>query len=556
MLRGWANRPECKRTRGKILRHRRLRLRRDAHANIDLWRRWRKISRAFACTPVCSPSRVTYLTGAIPSRHGVQDWLLPEDSYGPTTRNWYEGLTPYSEILANNGYNPRHVRQVAHGRDDKAQAGFSYWATVPGGGGPYRGMNFVIDGESRAMPGFKPTSSAIARSTSCRARRPKIRSTFSSLSTRLTLPTITSPKSIANGLKAPKFSCFPRTPMNPWQNRDLAGMHNDVKSMHAYSALIAGVDHNVGRIVKRLEAMGVRDNTLVIFTADQGWNAATTESGAKATARSPSICTRVAARPMIWNHPGAIRAGQTLSPMISSTITSRRFSITSPSPRPPGKRPGRSYAGFLRGARPQWRNRLYFEYEYVRGIRTENLKYIERTREWPSELFDLESDPGETRNAINDPRHKKQLEALRAELKAFFKKTARRRLRIGAPQRSRTCRNISPCRSVAYALVRAASRLISTPVSSIDTSVDAARTSAYATRDFSGHKMSTLCAGTVACPLIECCAWIRSSTTFPRAVFRTPGTKSSPNFPNPWRRFCIRNAENPLARTISRRCFR
>jgi arylsulfatase A-like enzyme len=90
-------------------------------------------------------------------------------------------------------------------------------------------------------------------------------------------------------------------------------------------------------------------------------------------------------------------------------------------PAPAGKRPGRSYAGFLRGARPQWRNRLYFEYEYVRGIRTENLKYIERTKEWPSELFDLESDPGETRNAINDPRHKKQLEALRAELKAFFK---------------------------------------------------------------------------------------------------------------------------------------
>lgn len=31
--------------------------------------------------------------------------------------------------------------------------------------------------------------------------------------------------------------------------------------------------------------------------------------------------------------------------------------------------------------RPQWRNRLYSEYEYVRGLRTENLKYIERTKE-------------------------------------------------------------------------------------------------------------------------------------------------------------------------------
>jgi len=36
-----------------------------------------KFTRAFACTPVCSPSRMTYMTGRIPSTHGVQDWLRP-----------------------------------------------------------------------------------------------------------------------------------------------------------------------------------------------------------------------------------------------------------------------------------------------------------------------------------------------------------------------------------------------------------------------------------------------------------------------------------------------
>ncbi len=126
--------------------------------------------------------------------------------------------------------------------------------------------------------------------------------------------------------------------------------------------------------------------------------------------------------PMIWNHPGHIRAGQILDPMVSSydyfpTILDY-LGIEAP---PDKRRPGRSYAGFLRGAHPQWRNRLYFEYSYVRGIRTENLKYVERTKEWPSELFDLEADPGETRNRLNDPRHKKQLETLRKDLSGFFK---------------------------------------------------------------------------------------------------------------------------------------
>jgi arylsulfatase A-like enzyme len=91
-----------------------------------------------------------------------------------------------------------------------------------------------------------------------------------------------------------------------------------------------------------------------------------------------------------------------------------------PVPHEKVKRPGRSYAPFLRGESPAWRNRLYFEYEYVRGIRTENLKYIERTQKWPSELFDLEADPGERRNAIDDPKHQRELDALRRDMHDFF----------------------------------------------------------------------------------------------------------------------------------------
>ena len=89
-------------------------------------------------------------------------------------------------------------------------------------------------------------------------------------------------------------------------------------------------------------------------------------------------------------------------------------------------RVGRSYAPFLAGKTPQWRTRLFHEYEYVRGVRTENLKYVERTKEWPSELFDLEADPGETSNKIDDPAYSRQLQALRKDLREFYQ-------RAGAP---------------------------------------------------------------------------------------------------------------------------
>jgi arylsulfatase A-like enzyme len=91
-------------------------------------------------------------------------------------------------------------------------------------------------------------------------------------------------------------------------------------------------------------------------------------------------------------------------------------------PAPPDpKRVGRSYSAFLRGQNPAWRDRLYYEYGYVRALRTETLKYVERTKEWPSEFFDLESDPGETRNVIEDPKYRRQVETLRSDLARFFK---------------------------------------------------------------------------------------------------------------------------------------
>ena len=381
-----------------------------------------KFTRAYACTPVCSPSRLTYMTGRLPSTHTVEDWLRPVDSFGDKSRMWLDGQTTNAEILAKNGYRLGMSGKWHMGHDEKAQFGFSYWATVPGGGGTYKNPEFVKNGERFTYEGFKTDAVgdyAVEFIDQQSADQPfYLLVPFYAPHT----PLDYQPDQYREPYKDSQFSCFPKTERHPWQNNGLKNHHGNKSSMLGYSALITAADHQVGRVLKKLEEKGLRDNTLVVFTADQGWNAGHHGVWGKGNGTWPFNMYEESIRvPMIWNHPARIKPGQTLTPMVSSydyfpTILDY-LGVQAPADR---KRIGRSYAGFLTGRNPRWNNRLYFEYSMVRAVRTETMKYIERTKEWESELYDLEHDPGETKNLINSPDHRKQRETLKADLGRFF----------------------------------------------------------------------------------------------------------------------------------------
>ena len=380
-----------------------------------------RFTRAYACTPVCSPSRMSYLTGAVPSQHGVQDWLVPEDSFGPHTQRFLDGHLAYSEILAKHGYTLGMCGKWHMGDDTRSQRGFTYWHTVPGGGGTYRDPEFVTNGTRRRLFGYKDdlvADGALDFLDRVKDRPFYLLVPFYGPHT----PYDFQPERYREPYRNTEFSCFPDEEMHPWQNAGLAQHHGKRESKLAYSALITGVDYNVGRILHRLERLKLRENTLVIFTADQGWNAGHHGVWGKGNGTVPFNLYEESIRvPMIWNYPGHIRGGHVVTPMVSSydffpTILDY---LGLPAHRNP-RLPGRSYADFLRGRSPNWPNRLYFEYSYMRGLRTETMKYIERTKGWPSELFDLEADPGETENVIAESDYAKVLAGLRADLGRFF----------------------------------------------------------------------------------------------------------------------------------------
>jgi choline-sulfatase len=391
-----------------------------------------RFTRAYACTPVCSASRMTYLTGKLPSHHGVQDWLMGDDSVGPKARPFLKGQTAFSDVLASNGYTVGLTGKWHMGGDEHAQAGFSYWATVPGAGGTYKDPVFVKNGQQVPTKGYKTNYVGDYALEFIEQNHQKPFCLYCPFYAPH-VPYDYQPEDFRRYYNNSSFPCFPNEPIHPWHTRTIMGNNrfpmlddfNNRESKLSYSALVTGMDYNIGRILRRLEELGIRENTVIVFSADQGHNCGHHGIWGKGNATVPINMYDTSLHvPLIWNHPGRIPARQTPTPMVSSydffpTLLDYLGIQAAPEPH----RVGRSYARFLRGESPAWHNELYFEYQYVRGIRTENMKYVERTEEWPSELFDLETDPGERQNVIDDKRHAAQLTALRARLTDFFQKT-------------------------------------------------------------------------------------------------------------------------------------
>lgn len=383
-----------------------------------------RFTEAFAATPVCSPSRMTYMTGSMPSTHSVQDWLQPVDAFGPGSREYLAGFTTWSDALAAAGYRLGMTGKWHMGHDDRAQHGFSEWATVPGGGGTYLNAEFVHNGEKKRVGRFKTDAVGdFAVNFLNQQRRGQPFGLFVPFYAPHTPYDIVPPEYSAP-YRDSTFPDYPDTPRRATQNPAYYGHFHSRTSRMGYSSLITAADANIGRIVARLEELGLRDDTLIVMTADQGWNAGQHGVWGKGNGTLPFNMLEGSLRvPMIWNHAGRIRAGSSCGEMVSSydflpTLVEYLGVAIAADPR----RVGQSYAGLLRGgAASARRTRLLFEYAYVRALRTRNLKYVERAEGHGGELYDLEADPGETRNLWNDEAYRKQRAEFRKELAESFR---------------------------------------------------------------------------------------------------------------------------------------
>ncbi len=372
-----------------------------------------RLTRAFAATPVCSPSRATFFTGKMPCQHGIQDWIQNEN-VGERATRFLDGQTAFTQLLARQGYQVGLSGKWHMGASATPQQGFSFWFALPTGGVPktYQDAEMIWQGRQQVYPGYITdviTDQALAFIEQS-GRDPFF--CYVAYNAPHTPFAGTPEKYLARYRDSP-LKTFPDEPLNPLQTGLGRANHRRRDSMIAYYAMITAVDENVGRIVRRLDELGLRENTAIVFAGDQGFMCGHHGLWGKGNASWPfNMYEESILMPMIWNHPGRIPAGRVIDAMVNNYD----FGATVLDYAGVRGGEGNSYAPLLQGRKKPWRNVVYGEYQYTRMIRTERWKYVHRTEGFPSELYDLKTDPGERRNLLGNRRGKE----LQADLDRWF----------------------------------------------------------------------------------------------------------------------------------------
>ncbi len=193
-----------------------------------------------------------------------------------------------------------------------------------------------------------------------------------------------------------------------------------------YLRVIRGVDDGVGRLLAYLERTGLDENTIVIYTSDQGFFLGENGWFDKRWMYEESFRT-----PLIVRWPGVVDAGSTNDDLVQN-IDFGPTMLEMAGVDVPDRMQGRSLVPLLRGETPSdWRDALYYQYfEYpavhsVRrhyGIRTKRYKLIHYFREGEWELFDLKKDPKELNSVYDDPEYADVRRRLKKRLDQLQKK--------------------------------------------------------------------------------------------------------------------------------------
>lgn len=200
-----------------------------------------------------------------------------------------------------------------------------------------------------------------------------------------------------------------------------------------YCRTIRSVDDEVGRLIDYLEKKGELDNTIIVYTSDQGFLLGEHGLYDKRFMYEESFRT-----PLIISYPPLIKGGTVCDKLVQNIDYAPTF-LNLAGVEVPGEMEGRSLAPLFRnGKAKNWRNELYYHfYDYpavgmVRkhyGIRTERYKlmhwYGKGSGTDPDidswELYDLKKDPTEVKNIYDSEKYRKQQQKLSEELSSFRK---------------------------------------------------------------------------------------------------------------------------------------
>lgn len=183
-----------------------------------------------------------------------------------------------------------------------------------------------------------------------------------------------------------------------------------------YLRTIKSVDDGVGEVLDYLEENGLADNTIVVYTSDQGFYLGEHGWFDKRFMYEQSLRT-----PLLIRYPREIKPGTEIKELVQNLDFAPTF-LDYAETQIPAEMQGLSFRSLLNGSAKDWREAIYYTYyEYPSehmvkrhyGIATDRYKLMHfyyDIDEW--ELYDLEKDPDEMKNVYDDPSYAK----IRAEL--------------------------------------------------------------------------------------------------------------------------------------------
>ena len=388
----------------------------------------------FCVSPVCSPARASLLTGDIPSRHGVHDWIRV-GSVGATRVDYLAGQTLVTDVFAANGYRCALVGKWHLGASDVPRPNFVKWFAHQSGMGPYYGAPMIDHDRPCTVDGYITDVLADTARDFVRAEAPRAEPFWLSLTfTAPHYPWIDShPKAFTDLYADCAFASCPDEPPHPWFIGGRAALDKGQRerrdSLTGYFAAVSAMDAAIGRVLAELDAQGLAESTLVIFMSDNGMNCGHHGIWGKGNGTRPQNMYDTSVKvPCIVAQPGRIPAGRVSDAMLSGYDIFPTL-LDCAGLRAPASRakPGRSFRALLEGAdegegeaggRPVV---VFDEYGPVRMVRTPRWKYVHRYPDGPHELFDLAADPGERTNRVDDPAAARTRDALRRQLDDWFK---------------------------------------------------------------------------------------------------------------------------------------
>ncbi|PHN06559.1 sulfatase family protein [Flavilitoribacter nigricans] len=192
-----------------------------------------------------------------------------------------------------------------------------------------------------------------------------------------------------------------------------------------YLACVKSVDDNIGRVLQYLDENGLAENTIVVYTSDQGFYL-----GEHGWFDKRFIYEESLRMPFLVRYPAKVKAGQENTDIITNVDFAPTL-LEAAGITPPAAVQGRSFLANLSGKTPQdWPQAMYYHYyEYPfwhhvqphYGIRNDRYKLAHFYYDidvW--EFYDLEKDPQELNNAIDDPANAAIIEDMKTELRAMM----------------------------------------------------------------------------------------------------------------------------------------